>query len=62
MERCNETFTEFKCDILRLYPTSSEDRSYMMQDLDRLIGERAHIGVFSTNDVGNYFRQFLLIT
>ena len=33
-----------------------------MQDLDLLIGELARVGVFSTNDVGDYFRQFLLIT
>jgi hypothetical protein len=57
-----KTFAEFKREILRLYPASSEDRSFTIQDLDRLIGERARVGIFSTNDVGNYFRQFLLIT
>lgn len=33
-----------------------------MQDLNHLIGEHTCIGIFSTNDVGNYFWQFLLIT
>ena len=55
-------FTTFKDDILRLYPNSSTNQTYTMQDLDLLIGERARVGVFSTNNVGDYFRQFLLIT
>lgn len=55
-------FATFKDNILRLYPNSSTNQTYTMQDLDLLIGELARVGVFSTNDVGDYFRQFLLIT
>ena len=40
---------------LRLYPNTSTNRTYTMQDLDLLFRERARVGVFSTNDIGNYF-------
>jgi hypothetical protein len=56
------TYNEFKAEVLSLYPSSGLDRTYTLQDLNMLIGERARIGIISANDVVDYYRQFLLIS
>lgn len=56
------TYDEFKAEVLRLYPSAGVDRTYSIQDLDRLISERARVGIYSANDIADYFRQFLLIS
>jgi hypothetical protein len=56
------SYADFKTEILHLYPSSGLDRTYTLQDLDMLIGERARVGIISANDVADYYRQFLLIS
>jgi hypothetical protein len=57
-----QTYEEFKTEILSLYPSAGTDRTFSIQDLDMLIGERVQVGIISTNDVADYYRQFLLIS
>ena len=57
-----KTYDEFKVAIFRIYPGASEDRTYTTQDLDALVGERVRVGIYTPNELGDYFRQYLLIT
>jgi hypothetical protein len=56
-----QTYEEFKTEILSLYPSTGTDRTFSIQDLDKLISERAQVGIISTNNVADYYCQFLLI-
>ena len=57
-----KTYDEFKAEVFKLYPGSSSDRTYTMQDLDLIIGHYARIGILTSTDLGEYYRRFLLIS
>src|SRR5258708_38170598 len=57
-----KTYQEFQDEIYKLYPGSSGDRTYTMQDLDLLLGHYAQVGILTSADLGEYHRKFLLIT
>ena len=57
-----KTYEEFKAEVFKLYLGSSSDRTYTMQDLDLIIGNYARIGILTSTDLGEYYRQFLLIS
>jgi hypothetical protein len=57
-----QTYKEFKTEILSLYPSAGTDCTFSIQDLDMLIGERARVGIISTNNIADYYCQFLLIS
>ena len=56
------TFDEFKTEVFQLYPGASADRTWSIQDLDLLIGQTSRVGILTTADLGEYYRQFLLIS
>jgi hypothetical protein len=56
-----QTYKEFKTEILSLYPSTSTDHTFSIQDLDMLIGKQVWVGIISTNDITDYYCQFLLI-
>jgi hypothetical protein len=56
------SFAEFRAEIFRLYPGTSNDRTYTIQDFDVLIGHYARTGIISAGDLGDYYRRFLLIS
>ena len=45
-----------------LYPRSKEERTWMIVDMDQLIGVWSLLGILLLADLGNYYRQFLTIT
>src|SRR5713101_1836269 len=49
-------------EIFRLYPGATGDRTYIIQDLDLVIGHHAHAGIVTATDLREYYRCFLLIT
>ena len=55
-------YQEFQDEIYKLYPGSSGDRTYTMQDLDLLLGHYARVGILMSVDLGEYHWKFLLIT
>ena len=57
-----KSYDEFKAEVAKLYPGSSSDRTYTMQDLDMVIGQYARIGIQSSVDLGEYYRRFILIS
>ena len=57
-----KTYDEFKAEVFKLYLGSSSDRTYMMQDLDLIIGHYARISILTSTDLGEYYRRFLLIS
>ena len=56
------TFDDFKTEVFRLYPGMTSNRTWSIQDLDLLIGHTSHVGILTTADLGEYYRQFLLIS
>ena len=57
-----KTYEEFKAEVFKLYPGSSSNRTYTMQDLNLIIGHYARIGILTSTDLGEYYRRFLLIS
>ena len=57
-----KTYEELKAEVFKLYLGSSSDRTYMMQDLDLIIGHYAWIDILTSTDLGKYYRWFLLIS
>ena len=57
-----KTYEEFKAEVSKLYPGSASDRTFTMQDMDALIGQYARTGIRSAAELGEYHRQFLLIS
>ena len=57
----NQTYTNFKTNILQMYPGTLDDCAYTPQDLDALIGECIHIGIVNPHELSKYYCQFLLI-
>src|SRR5258708_20459701 len=55
-------YQEFWDEIYKLYPGSSGDWTYTMQDLDLLLGHYAWVSILTSADLGKYHRKFLLIT
>jgi hypothetical protein len=56
-----KTYEEFKAEIIGLYPGASDDVVYTIQDLDKIIDEYVRIGLLTTTELGDYYRQFLLV-
>jgi hypothetical protein len=56
-----KTYDEFKTEIYKHYPGSTDD-IFTIQHLDTLVGQRARIGVVSALELGEYFRQFKVIS
>ena len=57
-----KAYDEFKTEVFKLYPGSSSDWTYTMQNLDLIIGHYAQIDILTSTDLGEYYCQFLLIS
>jgi len=57
-----KTFTEFKAEVFRLYPGATGDRTYSIQNLDLIIGHYTRSGILTAEDLGEYYRRFLLVS
>ena len=58
----NSTYKEFKEEIVKLYPGAAGNSTYLLQDLDAMIGHFTRIGIWSATDLGDYHRRFITIT
>ncbi|KAH9025616.1 hypothetical protein EDB84DRAFT_1564013 [Lactarius hengduanensis] len=56
-----KTYDEYKAEIYKLYPGSSDDIHTILH-LDTLVGQRARIGIISELELGDYYRQFKVIS
>ncbi|CCM07238.1 uncharacterized protein FIBRA_09583 [Fibroporia radiculosa] len=56
------TYNDFKKQIRDLYPGCEDDQKFSIADLDQLIGEHARNGVKSAVNLGNFYRDFIVIT
>lgn len=56
------TWDEFKSQVGALYPGSETNRTWTVSELDKLVGERGRLGVHTLGDLGDFHRQFVLIT
>ncbi|KAH9009722.1 hypothetical protein EDB85DRAFT_2162357 [Lactarius pseudohatsudake] len=57
-----KTYDEFKAGVLRLYPQASDDATFTIHDLDATVGEQARLGILNSNDLGDYYQDFLVIS
>jgi hypothetical protein len=57
-----QSFDDFKAEVFRLYPGATGDRSYTLQSLDLIIGHYARTGILSSDDLGEYYRRFILVS
>jgi hypothetical protein len=57
-----KTYDQFKDEIITLYPGATGDQTYMIQDLDLVIGHYAQTGILSSVDLEEYHRRFILIS
>ncbi|KAF8222443.1 hypothetical protein L208DRAFT_1322593 [Tricholoma matsutake] len=56
------SFNEFHIAIHKLYPGSKDDHKWSIADMDKLISEQLHIGIYNANELGSYYRSFYNIT
>ncbi|KAF8221059.1 hypothetical protein L208DRAFT_1330261 [Tricholoma matsutake] len=56
------SFQNFRIAIHQLYPGSKDDRKWSISDMDKLVGEQLHIGIYNASNLGLYYRSFYNIT
>ena len=49
------SYEDWKKKVVGLYPGANEDKRWTMKDLDKLVGERAWIGIYNMGDFGAYY-------
>ena len=57
-----QTYEDFKTEVLKLYPGALGDRTHTLQELEWTVERYARIGIQSAAELGEYYRQYLLIT
>ena len=57
-----QSYEDFKTEVLKLYPGVLGSRSHTLQELEWTVGRYARNGIQSTAELGEYYRQYLLIT
>ena len=63
-EYCDPNFTyeDWKKKVVSLYPGANEEKRWTVTDMDKLIGERARMGIYMIGDFGAYYRAFYTIS
>ncbi|KAI0258303.1 hypothetical protein BC834DRAFT_835888 [Gloeopeniophorella convolvens] len=61
-DTAQSTYEDFKKEVYTLYPGSTDDRLYSLGDLERLVSEYQRNGLLTSADLGQYHRQFVLIS
>jgi hypothetical protein len=56
------SYEDWKKKVISLYPGASEEKRWSIADLDKVIGERARIGIHTIGDFGAYYRAFYTIS
>ena len=56
------SYEDVKTEVLKLYPGALGSRSHTLQELEWTVGRYAHNGIQSTAELGEYYRQYLLIS
>jgi hypothetical protein len=49
------SYEDWKEEVINLYPGADEKTKWTMSDLDKLVGERARLGVYNLADLGAYY-------
>ena len=57
-----DNWDSFKAATFKLYPGAEDERKFSIADMDKLVGEQLHIGIYTDKDLGNYYRSFFSIT
>ena len=57
----SQSFVDFELAVFGLYPELAEECRWLVADLEKLVEERCQIGGHSIGDLGEYYRQFILI-
>jgi hypothetical protein len=57
-----KSYEEWKKEVTTLYPGVDEEKRWTIADMDKLVGERARIGIHNNDDFAAYYRTFYMIT
>ena len=58
----DSSYEDWKKKVVGLYLGTNEDKRWTMKDLDKLIGERAWIGIYNLGDFGMYYQAFYTVS
>ena len=58
----NVTFTQFKQEVLQVYPHLAGDRRHTKRDLEQLIERTQGFRDMTRDDLGEYYRKFITYT
>jgi Aspartyl protease len=56
------TYEQFRAAVIKLYPGAEDTGRYTLAGVDKLIGETLRLGLYTTEDLGKFYRQFYLMT
>jgi hypothetical protein len=56
------SYKDFRNTIYKFYPSSDDEHRWSVADMETLIFEQLHRGVFDLNDLGSYHQSFFTIT
>jgi hypothetical protein len=56
------SYEDWKEEVINLYPGADEKTKWTMSDLDKLVEERARLGIYNLADLGAYYQVFLMIS
>jgi hypothetical protein len=48
-------YARFRIAVHVLYPGSEEEPKRPITDMDKIVGEQLHVGIYNTNELGSYF-------
>ena len=56
------SFDVFRHEVLQMYPHLDEERRYSIRDLEKFIEDTAALADMSREDLGDYYRKFVVLT
>ncbi len=56
------SYEDFKAEVIALYPEATVAQEYSLADFDRLVTDRARTPIHAEMELGEYYRDFLVVS
>src|SRR6266702_1418854 len=56
------SYEDFKAEVIALYPEATAAQGYSLVDFDRLVTDRTRTPIRSEIELGEYYRDFLVVS
>ena len=56
------SYQQFVNAVYKLYPESDAKRCWLIEDMEKLVGEVSRVGISSLANLGKYHREFIAMT